>query len=83
MKPILNEDQYLIYLKRLEEIFQVEPDNSPSGNPLTAELNEIAALVREYEEAHYPIKSDLWVELNVFLFDVKVKIRRLCKKVWS
>src|SRR5690554_7325148 len=30
----------------------------PSGDPLVAEMDEIAALVREYEETHYPIRSE-------------------------
>src|SRR5690554_6568447 len=48
MKPIETEEQYLIYLRRLEENFLVGSD-LPSGDPLVAEMDEIAALVREYE----------------------------------
>ena len=76
MKPIETEEQYLIYLRRLEENFLVGSD-LPSGDPLVAEMDEIAALVREYEETHYPIKTNWWVALNVFLFDVKYQFRRL------
>ena len=53
----------------------------PSGDPLVAEMDEIAALVREYEETHYPIKTNWWIELNVFLFDVKYQFRRIRKKL--
>jgi len=81
MKPIETEEQYLVYLRRLEENFQVDPDNLPSGDPLIAEMDEIAALVREYEETHYPIKPNWWIELNVFLFDVKYQFRRIRKKL--
>ena len=80
MKPIETEEQYLIYLRRLEENFLVGSD-LPSGDPLVAEMDEIAALVREYEETHYPIKTNWWVELNVFLFDVKYQFRRIRKKL--
>ena len=80
MKPIETEEQYLIYLRRLEENFLVGSD-LPSGDPLVAEMDEIAALVREYEETHYPIKTSWWVELNVFLFDVKYQFRRIRKKL--
>lgn len=81
MKPIETEEQYLVYLRRLEDNFQVCSDNLPSGDPLIAEMDEIAALVREYEETHYPIKPNWWVELNVFLFDVKYQFRRIRKKL--
>lgn len=80
MKPIETEEQYLIYLRRLEENFLVGSD-LPSGDPLVAEMDEIATLVREYEETHYPIKTNWWVELNVFLFDVKYQFRRIRKKL--
>ncbi len=80
MKPIETEEQYLIYLRRLEENFLVGSD-LPSGDPLVAEMDEIAAFVREYEETHYPIKTNWWVELNVFLFDVKYQFRRIRKKL--
>ena len=80
MKPIEPEEQYLIYLRRLEENFLVGSD-LPSGDPLVAEMDEIAALVREYEETHYPIKTNWWVELNVFLFDVKYQFRRIRRKL--
>ena len=80
MKPIETEEQYLIYLRRLEENFLVGSD-LPSGDPLVAEMDEIAALVREYEETHYPIKTNWWVELNVLLFDVKYQFRRIRKKL--
>ena len=80
LKPIETEEQYLVYLRRLEENFQVNPNFLPSGDPLIAEMDEIAALVREYEETHYPIKSNWWVALNVFLFDVNYQFRRLWNK---
>jgi len=80
MIPIETEEQYLIYLRRLEENFLVGSD-LPSGDPLVAEMDEIAALVREYEETHYPIKTNWWVELNVFLFDVKYQFRRIRRKL--
>ena len=80
MKPIETEEQYLIYLRRLEENFLVGSD-LPNGDPLIAEINEIAALVQEYEEKHYPIRTNWWVELNVFLFDVKYQFRRIRKKL--
>ncbi len=80
MKPIETEEQYLIYLRRLEENFLVGSD-LPSGDPLVAEMDEIAALVREYEETHYPIKTNWWIELKVFLFDVKYQFRRIRKKL--
>ena len=80
MIPIETEEQYLIYLRRLEENFLVGSD-LPSGDPLVAEMDEIAALVREYEETHYPIKTNWWIELNVFLFDVKYQFRRIRKKL--
>ncbi len=80
MKSIETEEQYLVYLRRLEENFQVDQNNLPSGDPLIAEMDEIAAFVRKYEETRYPIKSNWWVELNVFLFDVKYQFRRLWKR---
>lgn len=80
MKSIETEEQYLVYLRRLEVNFQIGSD-LPSGDPLIAEMDEIAALVREYEETHYPIKTNWWVELNVFLFDVKYQFRRIRKKL--
>ena len=81
MKPIETEEQYLVYLKRLEENFQVGSDTLPSGDPLIAEVNEIATLVREYEENHYPIRTTWWVKLNVFIFNVKYQFRRIRRKL--
>lgn len=81
MKSIETEEQYLVYLRRLEENFQVNPNFLPGGDPLIAEMDEIAALVREYEETHYPIKTNWRVKLNIFLFDVNYQLRRIRKKL--
>ena len=47
---IENDEDYNFALKRLDEIF-----DSLIGTPESDEANELALLIDEFEQAHYPI----------------------------
>ncbi len=49
-KSITNKNDYERALKRLEAIF-----DAPIGIPESEEANELAKMVDEYEQVHYPI----------------------------
>lgn len=46
----MEQEEYLIKLKRLEEIFQAKP-----GTPEGEEADKLAKEIREFEEDNYPI----------------------------
>ena len=50
MNPILNEEDYQIAIKRLEAIF-----DASIGTTESDVADELAKMVDEYEQAHYPI----------------------------
>jgi HTH-type transcriptional regulator/antitoxin HigA len=50
LKPIKTEDDYNQALKRLEKIFDAEP-NTKEGD----ELEVLALIIGDYENKHYPI----------------------------
>jgi HTH-type transcriptional regulator/antitoxin HigA len=51
IKPIKTEDDYQVALKRLEVVFDAEP-NTPEGD----ELEVLSVLIDNYENIHYPIE---------------------------
>lgn len=81
MKDLITEEQYLKALKRLEQLFQINPDTLPYDDPLIAEFNEVEEIVREYENLHYPIKSNWYGNLNVWCFGVKCRFLKFYKKL--
>ena len=52
LKPIKTESDYRVALKRLEEIFDAEP-NTPEGD----ELEILGLMVDDYENKFYPIEA--------------------------
>jgi len=52
MNPIISEEDYQLSVKRLEVIF-----DAPIGTPESEEADELALLIDEFEQAHYPIDS--------------------------
>lgn len=50
VKPIRNQKDYQIAMKRLETIFDAKP-GSPEGD----ELEILGLLIEKYEQAHFPI----------------------------
>lgn len=46
----MEQEEYLIKLKRLEEIFQAKP-----GTPEGEEADKLAKEIREFDEENYPI----------------------------
>ena len=61
IKPIKTEEDYESTLKRIEEIFDSEP-NTPEFD----ELDILTTLVEKYEEKHYPILPPSPVEAIKF-----------------
>lgn len=47
---IENDEDYNFALKHLQEIF-----DAPIGTPESDEADELAKVIDEYEQAHYPI----------------------------
>lgn len=63
MGKILNETAYKATMERIEELISLVDDNTPMDNKNLIELDLLSALVEEYEEIHYPIKTPSLVDI--------------------
>jgi len=61
---IKNENQYRIYLDRMNEIFHAE-----EGSPESEELDLLALVLEKYEDEHYPIEAPDPIEAIRFMMD--------------
>jgi len=52
VKPIKNEDDYKLALKRLEEVF-----DAPTGTPESDEADILGLMIDEFEQKHYAIEA--------------------------
>lgn len=57
MTKIENEMQYSAALKRVEELMELLPEETPEDDPLMVELTLLGNLVADYDEEHYPIEA--------------------------
>lgn len=57
MAKIKDDKQYKAMLERIDTIFFETDENTPSGDIRLQELDVLSALVEEYEQEHYPIKT--------------------------
>lgn len=51
LKPIKTNDDYVLALKRLEDIFDAKPDTRAGD-----ELEVLSILIEKYENEHFPIE---------------------------
>lgn len=63
MAKIKNETAYKAVMERIEELLPLVDDNTPPGNKNLIELDLLSALVDEYEESHYPVKTPSLVDV--------------------
>lgn len=64
VRVIRTEEDYRYNLKRIEEIFNAEPD-TPEGD----EAEVVTLLIMAYEEEHYPIEPATYEEVYEYLVD--------------
>lgn len=62
MTKIQNETTYKAAMERIEELLPLVDDSTPPDNKNLIELDLLSALVADYEEEHYPIKSPSLVD---------------------
>jgi len=62
MAKIQNETAYKAAMERIEELMPLVDENTPRDDKNLVELDLLSALVEDYEEEHYPIKSPSLVE---------------------
>lgn len=63
MGKIQNETAYKATMERIEELLPLVDDNTPLDDKNLIELDLLSALVEEYEDVHYPIKSPSLVDI--------------------
>lgn len=64
LRPIKTEVDYDLALKRLDEIFDAEPNTSKGD-----ELEILALIIEDYESKHYPISPPTPIEAIKFRMD--------------
>jgi HTH-type transcriptional regulator / antitoxin HigA len=69
LKRIETESEYNSALTRIDELFDARP-----GSPEAKELDELAIIVNEYEENHYPIEEPDPVEY------IKIRMEEMSMK---
>jgi HTH-type transcriptional regulator/antitoxin HigA len=52
IKQIINEEDYQVVLKRIDQIF-----DAPTGSAKAKELEQLTLIVNKYESEHYPIEE--------------------------
>lgn len=62
MTKIQNETAYKAAMERIEELLPLVDDSTPPDDKNLIELDLLSALVADYEEEHYPIKSPTLVD---------------------
>ena len=63
MGKIQNETAYRATMERIEELLPLVDDSTPLDDKNLIELDLLSALVEEYEDVHYPIKSPSLVDI--------------------
>lgn len=76
MNDIITLEQYTKACLRLEELLPITKDVSPEEDPFVAELIQVSATIKQYEEIHFPIGLPKLIEvikLHMFELDLKQK----------
>lgn len=77
LKPIKTENDYRTALKRLEEIFDAEP-NTPEGD----ELEILGLMVDDYENKFYPIEAPDPIEaIKIRMEEMNLKQKDLVPEI--
>ena len=63
MVKIQNEAAYKAAIGRIEELLPIVNDNTPLDDKNLIELDLLSALVADYEDEHYPIKTPSLVDV--------------------
>lgn len=79
IKPIKNEADYKLALKRLEEIF-----NASTGTPESDEADILALMIDEFEQKHYAIEAPDPIEaIKIRMEELELKQVDLVKEIGS
>ncbi len=63
MTKIENEIQYIVALKRVEQLMLSLPEDTLADDPDMVELTLLGNLVADYEDEHYPIERPTLIEM--------------------
>jgi HTH-type transcriptional regulator / antitoxin HigA len=79
IKPIKNEADYKLALKRLEEIF-----DASTGTPESDEADILALMIDEFEQKHYAIEAPDPIEaIKIRMEELELKQVDLVKEIGS
>lgn len=78
MAKIKDEQSYNATMERIEELLPLVDDSTPLNDKNLVELDLLSALVEEYEEEYYPIKSPSLVDvLKLRMYEMGINQVRL------
>ena len=63
MAKIQNETAYKAAMERIEELLPLVDDDTPLSDKNLIELDLLSALVEEYKDEYYPIKTPSLVDI--------------------
>ena len=63
MAKIQNETAYKAAMERIEELLPLVDDDTPLSDKNLIELDLLSALVEEYKDEYYPIKTPFLVDI--------------------
>ena len=78
MAKITNKRTYEVTLERIEELLPLVDDNTPSSDKNLIELDLLAGLIAEYEEANFPIKTPSLIDvIKLRMFEMGINQAKL------
>ncbi len=80
MAKIQNEAAYRAAMERIEELLPLVNDDTPADDKNLVELDLLSALVEDYEEEHYPVKSPSLVDvIKLRMYEMGLNQAKLSK----
>lgn len=77
---IETQKQYDDAIKRVEELYKLTDDDTPSDSPLLLELDALGQAVEQYEEIHYPIsKPTLAAVIRLRMYEMGLNQKALAE----
>ena len=80
MAKIQNETAYKAAMERIEELLPLVDDNTPLSDKNLIELDLLSALVEEYKDEYYPIKTPSLVDImKLHMYEMGLSQAKLSK----
>jgi HTH-type transcriptional regulator/antitoxin HigA len=80
MAKIQNETAYKAAMERIEELLPLVDDDTPLSDKNLIELDLLSALVEEYKDEYYPIKTPSLVDImKLHMYEMGLSQAKLSK----